>query len=57
MRRLMVLIVPVFLTACHDRRSFDERYNVTTNEIDERASALERQANTNLSQGNDEGGS
>lgn len=41
------------LAACEDRRNFDERYNHTANELEQRATNLDAELNKSVSK-NDE---
>ncbi|MEO5773461.1 MAG: hypothetical protein ABIQ32_05015 [Sphingomicrobium sp.] len=38
------MLMLALLTACQERRTFDDRYNATTNEIEQRAGTLDKQA-------------
>lgn len=49
MRLLLAILAVSLLSACHERRSFDDRYNSTANEIEQRAAALDNQASGNRS--------
>lgn len=49
MRRLLPVLALALLSACHQRRTFDERYNSTASEIEKRAADLDHQANDNNS--------
>ena len=49
MRRLLPLLALTLLSACHQRRTFDERYNSTASDIEKRAADLDRQAKDNNS--------
>ena len=49
MRRLLPVLALALLSACHQRRTFDERYNSTASEIEKRAAGLDHQANDNNS--------
>ena len=40
--RLLVPILALVLAACGDRRSFDERYNDTSAELEQRARAIDQ---------------
>lgn len=40
--RLLALTLALMLAACGDRRSFDERYNDTSAELEQRALAIDR---------------
>ncbi len=42
MRVAAVLLGLLALTACGDRRSFDERYNDTSSQLEERARAIDQ---------------
>lgn len=44
MRRFLPLLALALLSACHQRRTFDERYNSTASDIGNRATDLDRQA-------------
>ena len=44
MRRFLPLLALALLSACHQRRTFDERYNSTASDIEKRATDLDRQA-------------
>lgn len=47
MRLLLSLLALALLSACHQRRSFDDRYNKTAADIEKRAADLDRQAKDN----------
>ena len=47
MRRLLPLLALELLSACHQHRTFDERYNSTASDIERRAADLDRQAKDN----------
>ena len=49
MRRLLPLLALALLSACHQRRTFDDRYNSTASDIEKRAADLDRQAKDNNS--------
>ena len=49
MRRLLPLLALALLSACQQRRTFDERYNSTASDIEKRAADLDRQAKDNRS--------
>lgn len=49
MRRLLPLLALALLTDCHQRRTFDDRYNSTAADIEKRAADLDRQAKDNHS--------
>ena len=49
MRRFLPLLALALLSACHQRRSFDDRYNSTAADIEKRAADLDRQAKDNNS--------
>ena len=49
MRRLLPLLALVLLSACQQRRTFDERYNSAASDIEKRAADLDRQAKVNNS--------
>ena len=40
--RLLVICVAMLLIGCGDRRTFDERYNDTSAELDNKAQQLDR---------------
>jgi hypothetical protein len=44
MRRLLPLLALALISACHQRRTFDEHYNSTAADIHNRAVDLDRQA-------------
>ena len=50
MRRLLPVLALALLSPCHQRRTFDERYNSTASDIEKRATELDRQAKDNASQ-------
>jgi outer membrane murein-binding lipoprotein Lpp len=43
---LAVLLAALVLAGCRDRRSFDERYSATANNIEERARNLDAEINS-----------
>ena len=49
MRRFLLLLALALLSACHQRRTFDERYHSTASDIEKRAADLDRQAKDNNS--------
>ena len=49
MRRFLPLLALTLLSACHQRRTFDERYNSTAADIEKRAANLDRLAKDNNS--------
>ena len=49
MRRFLPLLALALFSACHQRRTFDERYNSTAADIEKRAANLDRQAKDNNS--------
>lgn len=44
MHRLLPMLMLSLLSACHQPAAFDDRYNATANEIEQRAAALDKQA-------------
>ena len=49
MRRFLSLLALALLSSCHQRRTFDERYNSTASQIEKRVADLDRQAKDNNS--------
>lgn len=47
--RLLALFLALVLAACGDRRSFDERYNDTSAELEQRARAIDQNLAANES--------
>ena len=45
MRFAILCLVLAAVSACSDRRSFDERYDDTANDIERRAARIDAQAN------------
>ena len=48
MRHFLPLLALALLSACHQRQTFDERYNSTASDIEKRAADLDRQAKDNI---------
>lgn len=45
MKRAMILLILLASAACHQKRTFDERYSDTANTIGNRANSLDSQLN------------
>lgn len=55
MRLVALILAAVALTGCGDRRTFDERYKDTSQQLEEKARALDENLAANMAEANEAG--
>lgn len=55
MRLAALILAAVALTGCGDRRTFDERYKDTSQQLEEKARALDENLAANMAEANEAG--
>lgn len=55
MRLAALILAAVALTGCGDRRTFDERYEDTSQQLEEKARALDENLAANMAEANEAG--